>query len=101
MINFVDLVPGNRFVHDNKSYMKLAHEVCDFWSLGGGYDLRLNIETEDGIPAVARAAIIYNSVNLDTGEIKSFQSQDLVEADLENQTETPNIQSSDIQSYTF
>ena len=79
----------------------LCTKICDFWSLGGGYDLRLNIETKDGIPAVARAAIIHNSVNLDTGEIKSFQSEDLVEADLENRQEIPKTQDSDTESYTF
>ena len=101
MINFVDLVPGNRFVHEGKRYMKLAHEVCDFHYLGGGFNLRLNIDTDAGIPAVARAAIIHNSVSLDTGEIKSFQSEALVESDSEKEAKIPEVTDTDAESYTF
>ena len=103
MINFVQLAAGNTFIHENSRYMKLAHEVCDFHSLGGGINLRLNIETDDGIPAVARTAIIYNSVNLDNGQIKSFQSEDLVEADIvvAKDSEAQNFDVEGNESYTF
>tara|TARA_R110002012_G_scaffold322016_1_gene553697 strand:+ start:559 stop:870 length:312 start_codon:yes stop_codon:yes gene_type:complete len=103
MINFVELAAGNTFIHENSRYIKLAHEVCDFHSLGGGINLRLNIETDDGMPAVARTAIVYNSVNLDNGQIKSFQSEDLIEADIEveKDLEAQNFDSEENESYTF
>ena len=82
MINFVDLVPGNRFVHEGKRYMKLAAELCDFNNLGAGFVLRLNIDAQEGPPAVGRVAVIYNSVDLNSGGLKSFQSEDLIEADM-------------------
>jgi hypothetical protein len=108
MINFIDLVPGNRFIHGNKSYMKIGAEVCDFNNLGAGFDLRLNIEAEDGRPEVGRVAIVYNSVDLNTGQLRSFQSEDLVEADKEvdlqttlKTPETPDFGTDTDDSYTF
>ena len=81
MITFIDLVPGNKFLHEGKNYIKLSSEVCNFNDMGAGFELRLNIQSEDGTPEVGRVAIIYNSADLNTGQLRSFQSEDLVEAD--------------------
>ena len=81
MITFIDLVPGNKFLHEGKNYIKLSAEVCNFNDMGAGFELRLNIQSEDGTPEVGRVAIIYNSADLNTGQLRSFQSEDLVEAD--------------------
>ena len=108
MITFIDLVPGNKFIYDSRNYMKIGAEVCNFNNMGAGFDLRLNIEAEDGRPEVGRVAIVYNSVDLNTGQLRSFQSDDLVEADkevgLETSLKTPETTDFDTEaddSYTF
>ena len=112
MINFIDLVPGNRFIHEGKNYIKIGSEVCDFNNMGAGFDLRLNIEAEDGRPEVGRVAIVYNSVDLNTGELNSFQSENLVEADKGDELktdvkkpletlETDDLETDTNDSYTF
>ena len=108
MITFIDLVSGNKFIHEGRNYMKIGAEVCDFNSMGAGFDLRLNIEAEDGKPEVGRVAIVYNSVDLNTGQLRSFQSEDLVEADKEvdlkttlKAPETIDFDAETDDSYTF
>ena len=98
MINFVDLVPGNRFLKGGKEYMKLASEVYWFANPGAGYNLRMNIETEDGDSLVGRVAIIYNAVDVNSAELISLQSEDLVEVAEKDFSEK---EDSGEESYTF
>ena len=58
MINFVDLVGGNTFIHEDKRYMRLAQEVCNFHSLGGNFNLRLKPKYFKCLPKSLKLPII-------------------------------------------
>ena len=79
MLTFIDMLSGDRFLYNNREYMKLEIEVAGFARPDQETNLRMNIDDEAGLHAVGRMSIIFNAVDVLSGALISLQSEDVVE----------------------
>jgi len=80
MINFAELSVGNKFVYRGAECIKIEQELFCFERPGQGTNIRVNVDnTETDIAAVGKVAVIFNSVDINSGKLYSVQSDTLIE----------------------
>lgn len=73
LIPFGNVPYGANFVYLEKKMIKLTAELCNFDDLCDGQRVRTKVVNETtGYKACGRPAIVYNSVDLGTGNIYSI-----------------------------
>lgn len=73
MITFKELVSGNRFFLNDVHAMKLSAELANFDRMDDGQQVRTTLSNkESGYTAMARLAIVFNAVDLNTGNLLSI-----------------------------
>tara|TARA_R110002020_G_scaffold3005_4_gene13903 strand:+ start:10142 stop:10432 length:291 start_codon:yes stop_codon:yes gene_type:complete len=72
LVPFGNVPYGANFAYLEKKMLKLTSELCNFDDLCDGQRVRTKIVNETtGYKACGRPAIVYNSVDLDTGNLYS------------------------------